>query len=211
MDGGVIMAKYLTIKQKRILEFIADYMNRSGFSPSIRDIQESLGIRNIRGVTVHLDSLEKKGYISKGKSHRSIRILRMSEQSEGSRPSDIPILGTIAAGLPLLAIENIEGRVQLPESMMGIDESAFLLRVRGDSMTGAHILPDDLVLIRPQQTANNGDLVAALLGDEATVKRLHIENNTITLMPANPLYEPITLRDTDARIIGKVIGLLRLY
>ena len=205
------MAKYLTTKQKRILEFIADYMNRFGYSPSIRDIQESLDIRNIRGVTVHLDSLEKKGYISKGRSHRSIQILRMPEQSEGSGSSDIPILGTIAAGLPLLAIENIEGRVQLPESMMGIDESAFLLRVRGDSMTGAHILPDDLVLIRPQQTANNGDLVAALLGDEATVKKLHIEDNRITLMPANPLYEPIILQDTDARIIGKVIGLLRSY
>lgn len=205
------MAKYLTAKQKRILEFIADYMNRFGYSPSIRDIQETLEIRNIRGVTVHLDALESKGYISKGRSHRSIQILRMPDQSVEAGSSGIPILGTIAAGLPLLAIENIEGRIQLPESMMGIDESAFLLRVRGDSMTGAHILPDDLVLIRPQQTANNGDLVAALLGDEATVKKLHIEDNRITLLPANPLYEPIILQDTDARIIGKVIGLLRSY
>ncbi|MHB1458164.1 MAG: transcriptional repressor LexA [Armatimonadota bacterium] len=205
------MAKYLTVKQKRILEFIADYMNRFGFSPSIRDIKESLEIRNIRGVTVHLDSLENKGYISKGRSHRSIQILRMPEHPEDNGSSHIPILGTIAAGLPLLAIENIEGQIQLPELMMGIDESAFLLRVRGDSMTGAHILPDDLVLIRPQQTANNGDLVAALLGDEATVKRLHIEDNRITLVPANPLYEPIIMRDSDARIIGKVIGLLRSY
>lgn len=205
------MAKYLTAKQRRILEFIADYMNRFGYSPSIRDIQESLEIRNIKGVTVHLESLEKKGYISKGRSHRSIQILRMPEQTEGIGTSGIPILGTIAAGLPLLAIENIEGRVQLPESITGIDESAFLLRVRGDSMIGAHILPDDLVLIRPQQTADNGDLVAALLDDEATVKRLHIEDSSIMLMPANPLFEPISLNNTDARIIGKVIGLLRSY
>jgi repressor LexA len=205
------MAKYLTMKQKGILEFIADYMNRFGYSPSIRDIQESLDIRNIRGVTVHLESLKKKGFISRGRSHRTIQILKMPDQSENMGTSGIPILGTIAAGLPLLAIENIEGRIQLPESMTGIDESAFLLRVRGDSMIGAHILPDDLVLIRPQQTADNGDLVAALLDDEATVKRLHIAENSITLMPANLLFEPISLNDTDARIIGKVIGLLRSY
>ncbi len=204
------MANYLTDKQKRILMYIADYINKFGYSPSIRNIKEALGIRNIKGVTVHLDALERKKYISRNNSHRSIQILNMPNLNNTEFTS-IPLIGTIAAGLPLLAVENIESRISIPSSMLGMADEAFLLRVRGDSMIDAHILPDDLVLIRPQHNADNGDLVAALLDDEATVKRLHVDEDEILLMPANPLYSPIQIKGTNIRIIGKVIGLIRSY
>ena len=123
----------------------------------------------------------------------------------------MPILGTIAAGTPLLAMENIEGEMSVPRAMLGGTEGGFLLRVRGDSMTGAHIMDGDLVVIRPQQTAENGDLVAALLGDEATVKRFRIEGEEASLVPANPAYQPIPLRSADVMLIGRVVGLLRTY
>lgn len=205
------MSREITARQRSVLEFIARYINQHGYSPSIRDIGEALEIKSLRGVTIHLDALERKGYISRETASRSICILRMPDNPAYDDLYDIPLLGTIAAGLPLLAVENIEGHIKLPGGMLGANGNAFLLRVKGDSMIEAHIMPDDLVLIRPQQTAENGDLVAALLGDEATVKRLRTDNNEIVLMPANKLYKPIKLIDTDIKIIGKVIGLLRSY
>jgi repressor LexA len=123
----------------------------------------------------------------------------------------LPILGAIAAGLPLLAVENIEGELAVPKSMLGGADRAFLLRVKGDSMVGAHIMHGDLVVVKPQETAQSGDLVAVLLGDEATVKQFRAEAGGAVLMPANPAYEPIPIRDRDVRLIGKVIGLLRAY
>ena len=201
----------LTQRQQSVFDFIVGYIDRHGYPPSIREIGAAFGISSLRGVTVHLDALEKKGFIRRERTSRSIQILRQHASPDGSAFLRVPILGTIAAGTPLLAVENIEGEMSVPRAMLGGTEGGFLLRVRGDSMTGAHIMDGALVVIRPQQTAENGDLVAALLGDEATVKRFRIEGEEASLLPANPAYQPIPLRSTDVRLIGRVVGLLRTY
>lgn len=205
------MSRKLTEKQRSVLKFIIRYSARQGYPPAIREIGSALGIKSLRGVTVHLDALERKGYIRRQSTSRSIRVLKTQAAGEAGALVRLPIVGTIAAGEPLLAVENIEGELAVPRAMLGTAKDAFILRVRGDSMVGAHILDGDMVVIRPQQTAGNGDLVAALLGDEATVKHFHIEGGEAALVPANPAYQRISLRDTDARLIGKVIGLLRNY
>ena len=123
----------------------------------------------------------------------------------------LPLLGSIAAGAPIQAQEHVEDLIPVPSEMVRNIQHAFLLRVRGDSMTGEGILPRDLVVVKPQPTANHGDLVAVLLGDEATVKRLSTDRAGVRLMPSNPAYEPIEVRRDDARIIGKVVGLIRDY
>jgi repressor LexA len=123
----------------------------------------------------------------------------------------LPLVGAVAAGSPIYAAENIEEMIPVPEQMVRNNQGSFLLRVKGDSMTGAGILPRDLVLVKPQQAANHGDLVAVLLGDEATVKWIHFDKDCTYLVPANTAYERVEVRQEDARVIGKVIGLLRDY
>ena len=203
------MARQLTGRQEAILAFITRYVEQHGYPPAIREIGPAFGIKSLRGVTIHLDALERKGYIRRESTSRSIQVL-MPDESRDSYVR-LPILGAIAAGLPLLAQENIEGEMAVPRRMIGGAEGAFLLRVKGDSMVDAHILDRDVVVIRPQQTAENGEVVAALLGDEATVKRFRIEGDESSLFPANRAYQPIPLRGRDVRLIGKVIGLLRTY
>ncbi len=205
------MRKTLTIRQRHILEFIIKYVNHNGYPPSIREMGAEFDIKSLRGVTVHLDALEKKGFIRRDRLSRGIKILQPSADPSRGELMAVPILGTIAAGIPLLAVENRDGEVLVPRSMLGSSESAFALKVRGDSMVEAHILPGDVVIIRPQQTADDGDLVAALIGDEATVKRLRLQDGVATLVPANSAYEPIPLRDRDAQLLGKLIGLMRSY
>lgn len=203
------MSKALTKKQQAVLEYIAGYVDRFGYPPSIREIGREFGIKSLRGVTVHLDAIERKGFIRRESTSRSIQILKRP-RPDTDRFVRIPVLGTIAAGQPLLAVENVEGEMEVPRIMLGGTKGAFLLSVRGDSMVDAHIMDGDMVLIRPQQTAENGDLVAALLGDEATVKRLRLAGNEVELLPANKAYRPISLGKSD-RLIGKVVGLLRTY
>ena len=198
----------LTARQQAVFDFVTGYAEKQGYPPSIREIGGAFGIKSLRGVTVHLDALEKKGFIHRESTSRSIQVLR--PRRVGDLVS-LPIVGTIAAGTPLLAVENIEGEMTVPRAMIGATPDAFLLRVRGDSMVGAHITEGDLVVIRPQQTAENGDLVAALLGEEATVKRFRSEGGRASLVPANPAYQPIPLKGRDVRLIGKVVGLMRVY
>ncbi len=205
------MSKGITDKQKVVLDLIVQYVDRHGYPPAIREIGAMLGIKSLRGVTVHLDALEKKGYIVRESTSRSIHVLKSPTAVETAEFVYLPIVGTIAAGAPVLAAENIEGKVPVPKAMIGVVDGAFLLRVKGDSMIDAHITEGDLVIIRPQPVAENGDLVAARLGDEATIKRLHKDGKNIMLMPANINYQPIPFRGTDAMLIGKVIGLLRSY
>jgi repressor LexA len=206
------MAKGLTKRQQNILQYILDYIQKEGFPPSIREIGKDFEIGSLRGVTVHLDALERKGYISRANTPRSIRVIHPSYQAQ-SNVVMLPLLGTIAAGVPIEAQEYVEDRFPVPAEMVRNVDKAFLLRVRGDSMIGDGILPRDLVVIKPQKTANQGDLVAALLGDEATVKRIHFDSKqkSYTLMPSNPAYEPIIVDREDATIIGKVVGLIRDY
>ena len=186
------MTKGLTEKQARILNFIVDHVNTRGYPPSIREIGNAFGFSSLRGVTVHLDALERKGYIKRASTSRSITVVgRTGTGASARNVAFLPLVGTIAAGTPITATENIEGFVPVPQDVVRNAEGAFVLRVRGDSMIEDHILPRDLVIVRPQDTAQNNDLVAVLLGDEATVKRIQFTNGKVRLIPSNPAYQPI--------------------
>jgi repressor LexA len=204
------MARGLTKKQELILQYILDYVQKEGYPPSIREIGKDFEIGSLRGVTVHLDALERKGYISRSNTPRSIKVVHPDYITE-NRVIMLPLLGTIAAGTPIQAQQQVEDMIPVPTEMVKNINGAFVLRISGDSMIGDGILDHDLVVIRPQKTANQGDLVAALLGDEATVKRINFTTKGIKLMPSNPAYEPIPVNQEDASIIGRVVGLLRDY
>lgn len=204
------MAKGLTGKQSAVLNFVQTYIEDRGFPPSIREIGDHFEIGSLRGVTVHLDALEKKGFIERANTPRSIKIVHPMFQTH-DKVKLLPLVGTIAAGHPILADEHVEDMIPVPAEMVRNIKGAFLLRVRGDSMTGEGIMPRDLVVVKPQQAAHHGDLVAVLLGDEATVKRLHIDREGTRLMPSNPAYDPIPVRSDDARVIGRIVGLIRDY
>jgi len=204
------MAKGLTNRQEMILQFVLDYVQREGYPPSIREIGSHFKIGSLRGVTVHLDALEKKGYISRSNTPRSIKVTHPQYQTS-AQVVMLPLVGSIAAGVPIQAQENVEGLIPVPSEMVNRIEGAFLLRVKGDSMSGEGIMPRDLVMVKPQRTANQGELVAVLLGDEATVKRINYSKDGVKLMPSNPNYSPIPVEQEDATIIGKIVGLLRDY
>ncbi len=204
------MAKGLTEKQERVLQFVMEYVQREGYPPSIREIGKEFGIGSLRGVTVHLDALARKGYISRSNTPRSIKVIHPSMQT-ANRVVMLPLVGSIAAGSPITAVEHIEDLIPVPAEMVRNIQKAFLLRVRGDSMIGEGILPRDLVVVKPQPKASHGDLVAVLIGDEATVKRLSVDRSGYRLMPSNPAYDPIEIKSEDARVIGKVVGLIRDY
>lgn len=193
-----------------ILNYVMEYVQREGYPPSIREIGRDFDIGSLRGVTVHLDALERKGYITRSNTPRSIKVIHPSLQTS-NRVVMLPLVGSIAAGVPISAQEDIEDLIAVPSEMVRNIEHAFLLRIKGDSMSGEGIMPRDLVVIKPQQSANHGDLVAALLGDEATVKRISFDRSGVRLMPSNPNYEPIEVKREDARIIGKIVGLIRDY
>ncbi|HSV74104.1 MAG TPA: transcriptional repressor LexA [Chthonomonadales bacterium] len=206
------MTRGLTERQERILGFIVDYVEDKGYPPSIREIGNGFGISSLRGVTVHLDALERKGYIKRASTSRSITVIGRTGPTAMRRSAAfLPLVGTIAAGTPITATENVEQMVPVPPEMVRSTEGAFVLRVKGDSMINEHIMPRDLVVIKPQSVADNGDLVAVLLGDEATVKRIHFHNGSVRLVAANPAYNPIEVTREDGRVIGKVIGLMRDY
>lgn len=204
------MAKGLTKRQQKILQFILDYVEREGYPPSIREIGAEFGIGSLRGVTVHLDALGRKGYIERSNTPRSIKVIHPEYQTS-NKVRMLPLYGNIAAGAPINAEDHIEDFIAVPSEMVRSIENAFLLRIKGDSMINDGIMPRDLVVIKPQLTAHNGELVAFMLGGEATVKRFHKDSKGTFLMPANPAYDPIEVRQEDSFVIGKVIGLIRDY
>ncbi len=204
------MAKGLTKRQQLILEYIMDYVRKEGYPPSIREIGRDFKIGSLRGVTVHLDALERKGYIARSNTPRSIKIIHPSFQ-QSNEVVMLPLLGSIAAGAPILADEHVEYELPVPAQMVRNVKGAFLLRISGDSMIGDGILNQDVVVVKPQETGNHGDLVAVMLGDSATVKRLNMDPRGIKLMPSNPAYQPIDVVQEDARVIGKIVGLIRDY
>lgn len=204
------MAKGMTKRQQAILQFVMDYVQREGYPPSIREIGSHFTIGSLRGVTVHLDALEKKGYIERSNTPRSIKVTHPNFQSN-SKAALVPLVGSIAAGQPILAQESVEDLIPVPSEMVRNIEGAFLLRVKGDSMTGEGIMPRDLVLVKPQPNATHGDLVAIMVGEEATVKRIHFDRDAIRLMPANNAYDPIVVNPEDARVLGRIVGLIRDY
>lgn len=203
------MSKELTARQREVLEAIREYQMRRGYPPSIRELGKALGISSLRGVTIHLDAIERKGFIERESTSRSIRLLDGSGYV-GAQVS-VPLLGSIAAGLPLLAVENVESYVPISAELATNASNLFALHVRGDSMVGDAILDGDTIIVRSQPSADHGDIVAALIGDEATVKRLDSVSKPVRLLPSNSNYQPIELNQEDARILGKVIGLLRSY
>ena len=186
-------------KAQLIMDYVNEFIQENGYSPSVREIGAAVGLRSTASVSYHLQALQEKGLLqspgSKGRKRAIVTTVR---------PGQIPVVGVVTAGLPILAVENQEGYL----SWDG-DPGCFALRVRGDSMVGAAILSGDLVVVRPQQSADDGQIVVARIGDEATVKRLHRRNGKVLLMPENDNYAPID--GTEAELIGIVKAVVREY
>lgn len=185
-------------REEQVLNFIREFSAENGYAPSIREICAGVGLRSTASVNYHLKNLQQKGMLTLGEKGRKRAI------AAPQRPGQIPLIGTVTAGLPILALENQEGTI----SWDG-DPSCFALRVRGDSMINAGIFSGDVVVVRPQPTADDGQIVVARLEDEATVKRLRRRNGQIWLMPENEAYAPID--GTYAQIVGVVKALVREY
>jgi repressor LexA len=201
--------KGLTSKQQRVLEVIRHAMRHRGQPPTVREIGKEIGVQSSCTVQRHLDALEKKGFISRDRyKYRSIE-LKDSPIPPFVRAVNVPILGQIAAGTPILAQENIEDSFPLPMELVDDGENVFMLRVRGDSMINAGIFDGDLVAIRSQNVADNGQIVAAMIDEEATVKRFYRDGKRFKLVAENPAYDPIV---TDqCQILGKVILSIRQF
>jgi len=199
-------------RQKRILEFILSTVEARGYPPSVREIADAVGLASPSTVHAHLEALQSKGYIRKDPTKpRAIEISYapgVGPSSSRSGIKHVPLVGRIAAGAPLQAVEDIEDVLPLPASIIG-EGTFFMLRVKGDSMTGAGIEDGDLVVIRKQDDATPGSIVAAMLEDEATVKTLVRDNGRTVLRAANPAYAPIEVTTENGRILGKVVALLR--
>lgn len=205
------MTKDLSARQLEILNFIKSELRTKGYPPSVREIGEAVGLSSSSTVHGHLSQLEKKGYIRRDPTKpRAIELVGMDNIFDGINASkniiSVPIIGQVAAGSPILAEENIEEVLPLPWELVR-SENVFMLRVKGDSMINAGIFDGDLVLVRQQKTARNGEIIVALIENEATVKRFFLEKNCMRLQPENDLLEPIYAK--DAQIIGKVIGVYR--
>ena len=203
----------LTKRQQEIFDFIRKYSAKYGYPPTVRDIGKAVGLASSSTVHAHLANLEKIGLLRRDPSKpRAIELLDRAvgsavESVRGIVRSDgLPVLGSVAAGQPILAEENIEDYVSVPDIAGGSD-GEYVLRVRGDSMKDAGILEGDLVVVHSQQTARDGDVVVALLGEEATVKRFFRETDHVRLQPENDTMEPI--RSKEVKVLGRVVGLLR--
>ncbi|GAB4455552.1 MAG: transcriptional repressor LexA [Armatimonadaceae bacterium] len=201
----------LTTKQQEIIEVIRRAIMRDGQAPTVREIGKETGLRSSCSVQKHLTKLEKAGYIRKDPyKYRSIELLQEGEPAPRRKTVMIPLVGRVAAGIPIDAIENVEEHYPLPETLVPRETDCFMLRVRGDSMINAGIFEGDLVVVRKQNTARNGDIVVARIGEEATVKTFYFAgDNGIRLQPENPHLRPIITR--EASIEGKVILSLRQY
>ena len=186
-------------KSELILDFVNQFIQENGFAPSVREIGAAVGLRSTASVSYHIQALQEKGLLATPGQKGRKRAL-----STGIRPGQIPVIGVVTAGLPILACENQEGTMAWDG-----EPGCFALRVRGDSMINAGILSGDKVVVRPQQTAMDGQIVVARIGDEATVKRLHRRNGQIWLMPENDAYEPID--GSEAELIGLVKAVVREY
>lgn len=210
------MKTKLTDRQQAILTFIEEYINSTGYPPTLREIGKKFEISSTFGVKRHLDALVKKGYLNiESNQSRALSIIDpiISKAAKFvDKMFEIPVVGRVAAGYPILAEENIEDHLVVDASFVKNNPECFGLKVRGDSMVNAGIFEGDTVLVNPQKNANNGEIIVALLGDEATLKRFEKQNNYINLIPENDNYEKITVMDReDFSIIGKVVGVFRLY
>ncbi|MFH1584416.1 MAG: transcriptional repressor LexA [Actinomycetota bacterium] len=205
-----MIGEKLTKRQKQILDFIEEFIIKKAYPPSVREICKAVGLSSPATVQSHLDKLKTKGYIKRDPlKPRTIEIMSPSKKYEGilgKKFVSVPIVGKIAAGIPLLAEQNIDEYFPLPTNFISSKDN-FILRVKGESMINAAIKPGDLLVTKRQNTAENGDIVIALVEDEATVKRFFKEGGKIRLQPENDLMEPIIL--SNVKILGKVIALIR--
>lgn len=213
------MQKKLTEKQQQILDFVNKQVEDKGYPPSVREICSAVGFKSTSTVHSYLEKLEKNGLILKDPTKpRALRVVGGGKKSNapsgsvkdyysGKELVSIPIIGKVTAGMPILAVENIEDTFPLPVDFVQ-NSTAFMLKVQGDSMVEAGILDKDLVLVKQQSTATNGDIVVALIGDEATVKTFYKEKGFVRLQPQNKYYDPIIVKD-NLSIMGKVIGVFR--
>ncbi len=207
----------LTEKQQQILDFIEQFRDLNGYPPTLREIGKHFQIASTFGVKRHLDALVKKGALTiESNASRGIALIKNSNKTEITSTENenfhrIPIVGRVAAGYPVLAIENIEGSVNIDTSFLKRAENCFALRVKGDSMINAGIHEGDIIIVSPQNNANNGEIVVALVDDEATVKRYEkTKDNRIILIPENENYSNIIVtEENNFTLLGKVVGVLR--
>lgn len=205
----------LTPRQKMILDFIQEAVAKQGYPPTVREIGEGIGLRSSSTVHAHLGKLEEKGYIRRDRTKpRAIEIIApdpspsLPSQIQAAEMISLPLLGRVAAGHPLLAEENIEDYITVPAEFIKPGTTQFCLRVKGDSMMDAGILDGDMVIVRQQNHAENGEIIVAMLGDEATVKRFYRLKDKVKLQPENSRFEPIYSR--EAVILGKVTAVFRM-
>ena len=205
----------LSNMQQKIYDYIAACIHEQGYPPSVREIGEAVGLQSSSTVHNHLTQLEQKGYIRRDPTKpRAIMILKTNDEMdafyEEEKPFDeminVPIIGAVAAGTPILASQNVEDTITFPMHLIRSNNS-FMLRVKGDSMINAGIFDGDLLIVTPQKVANNGDIVVAVIGEEATVKTFYREKGRIRLQPENDSMEPIYV--TEVELAGKVTGLFR--
>ena len=211
------MKNQTTQRQEEILTFIRQYKQENGFPPTLREIGKQFGISSTFGVKRHLDALVKKGHLNiESNSSRAISFVKndstdnetVIEQNEFF--TKIPVIGRVAAGTPITAIENIEGNIIVDSSFIKKSQDSFALKVKGDSMINAGIFEGDIVIVSPASEAFNGQTVVAMIEDEATVKVFQKKNNKILLMPENDKYQPIEVEKTkDFKLVGRVVGLVR--
>ncbi|HHZ20670.1 MAG TPA: transcriptional repressor LexA [Firmicutes bacterium] len=199
----------LSPRQQKILRFIQQELMRKGYPPSVREIGEAVGLSSSSTVHAHLERLEQLGYIRRDPTKpRAIEVLTGDSPTLLPPVTAVPVVGRVTAGEPILAEQNIEEYFPLPKDFLRY-EDVFILKIRGESMIEAGIFDGDLVLVKRDNNANNGDIVVALLGDEATVKRFYKEKNRFRLQPENSTMEPIYT--DDCLVLGKVIGLIRRF
>jgi len=202
------MLPSLTARQKAIYDFLVKSIREKGFAPSIVEIGKQFKIASTNGVSDHLKALERKGYIRRvGK--RAIEVVNALGKAVLSATREVPVLGKVPAGKPFHSEENIEGLLSVPDDMGS--GKLFALQVKGDSMIGAGILDGDRVIIKQQGTAENGEIVCALINGEATLKRFFKKNGVVTLKAENEKYAPIIVSEGEFRIAGRIVGLLRKF
>ena len=197
-----------TERQKEVLDFIAGYIHAHMYPPTIREVAENFSI-SVKGAHDHLIALKKKGLLKQGdKKSRTIELIKTDE--EGENFAEIPILGTVAAGRPILAIENFDGSIKLHRSLLRNGRHYFALRVKGDSMEGAGIMDGDTAVIEQQNIVRNGEIAVVMLDDSVTMKTFYRESARIRLQPENPKYSPIYC-SKDLRVLGKLSHIFRSY
>jgi repressor LexA len=200
------LAKQLTKRQREIFDYIGSYLSKHGYPPTVREIGKAVGLHSSSTVHAHLSKLESLGVLRRDPSKPRALEVMVQRAKKAVRPSGFPLVGQVAAGEPILAEENIEEYLDVPD-VIGGEDGDYILRVRGESMIDAGILDGDFVVVRPAERGRDGEIVVALIDDEATVKRFFREKDQIRLQPENKSMKPIRTR--DARLLGRVVGVFR--